>query len=318
MADPTRLFDEDRRLNIRYSRRCLWLCIPVPHVNHICQKVLSYMLAGVWSRFDLYARFISLFSTSQRLQRCFKILISLRYRTTLSKLLAPWSGSLLPTTRTVSAVALHQSFSTSRTLPPKLPRNWTEHWLMDGRWRYKILNYTKWIHMLIWFRLRLLSMQPMHPKLPLPSLWASVSRKYTTILGFGKRFSHSNSQPKAQPKPATATKNATTTGRRGRARARKPKGPAQHKKTAEELDAEMEDYFVGSENAPSGAATTNGAAAAAAAAGDETMAEISVSIELQLHVCYILTFLIVNTSIPGHCAILARVLPTFLYNLTDV
>jgi hypothetical protein len=42
----------------------------------------------------------------------------------------------------------------------------------------------------------------------------------------------------------------------------------------------MEDYFVGSENAPAGAAPTNGAAAAAAAAGDETMAEISVSIEL--------------------------------------
>ncbi|EEA28899.1 RNA-binding RNA annealing protein [Talaromyces marneffei ATCC 18224] len=90
-----------------------------------------------------------------------------------------------------------------------------------------------------------------------------------------KPLSERVTQPKAQPKPATATKNATTTGRRGRARARKPKGPAQHKKTAEELDAEMEDYFVGSENAPSGAATTNGAAAAAAAAGDETMAEIS-------------------------------------------
>ena len=62
--------------------------------------------------------------------------------------------------------------------------------------------------------------------------------------------------------------------RRGRGRPKKAKGPAQHKKTAEELDAEMEDYFVGSENAPSGAAATNGAPAAA---GDETMAEISVS-----------------------------------------
>lgn len=46
----------------------------------------------------------------------------------------------------------------------------------------------------------------------------------------------------------------------------------------------MEDYFVGSENAPAGAAPTNGAAAAAAA-GDETMAEISVSIELHRQVC---------------------------------
>jgi THO complex subunit 4 len=39
----------------------------------------------------------------------------------------------------------------------------------------------------------------------------------------------------------------------------------------------MEDYFVGSENAPAGAAATN---AAGAAAGDETMAEISVCIKL--------------------------------------
>ncbi|KAI7969564.1 hypothetical protein EIK77_005194 [Talaromyces pinophilus] len=91
------------------------------------------------------------------------------------------------------------------------------------------------------------------------------------------RFSHSTSQPKAQPKPATATKNAPAGGRRGRGRPKKAKGPAQHKKTAEELDAEMEDYFVGSENAPAGAAATNGAAAAA---GDETMAEISVSMDV--------------------------------------
>ena len=89
------------------------------------------------------------------------------------------------------------------------------------------------------------------------------------------RFSHLTSQPKAQPKPATATKNAAPGARRGRGRPKKAKGPAQHKKTAEELDAEMEDYFVGSENAPTGAAATNGAAAAA---GDEPMAEISVSI----------------------------------------
>lgn len=87
-----------------------------------------------------------------------------------------------------------------------------------------------------------------------------------------KPLSERVTQSKAQPKPATATKNAAAAGRRGRGRPKKPKGPAQHKKTAEELDAEMEDYFVGSENAPAGAAATNGAAAAA---GDETMAEIS-------------------------------------------
>lgn len=87
-----------------------------------------------------------------------------------------------------------------------------------------------------------------------------------------KPLSERVTQPKAQPKPATATKNAAAGARRGRGRPKKAKGPAQHKKTAEELDAEMEDYFVGSENAPAGAAATNGAAAAA---GDETMAEIS-------------------------------------------
>lgn len=83
------------------------------------------------------------------------------------------------------------------------------------------------------------------------------------------------SQSKAKPKPATATKNGATAGGR-RGRARKGKNPAQRKKTAEELDAEMDDYFVGSENAPVDAAA-NGAAQPAAN-GDETMAEISVSL----------------------------------------
>lgn len=83
-----------------------------------------------------------------------------------------------------------------------------------------------------------------------------------------------HSQSKAQPKPATATKNAAAAGRRGRGRPRKPKNAQPRKKTAEELDAEMEDYFVASENAPAGATNGHGTAAA----GDETMAEISVSL----------------------------------------
>ncbi|EED13018.1 RNA annealing protein Yra1, putative [Talaromyces stipitatus ATCC 10500] len=87
-----------------------------------------------------------------------------------------------------------------------------------------------------------------------------------------KPLSERVTQAKAQPKPVTATKNAAAGGRRGRARPRKPKNPTQRKKTAEELDAEMEDYFVGAENAPAGTTNTNGAAAAT---GDETMAEIS-------------------------------------------
>lgn len=85
------------------------------------------------------------------------------------------------------------------------------------------------------------------------------------------------SQSKAKPKPATATKNgAAAAGGRGRGRPRRGKNPAQRKKTTEELDAEMDDYFVGSENAPVDA-TANGAAQPAAN-GDETMAEISVSL----------------------------------------
>ncbi|KAH8696624.1 hypothetical protein BGW36DRAFT_343585 [Talaromyces proteolyticus] len=87
-----------------------------------------------------------------------------------------------------------------------------------------------------------------------------------------KPLSERVAQPKAQPKPATGTKNAAA-GRRGRGRPRKGKNPTQRKKTAEELDAEMDDYFVGSENAPVDA-TANGTAPQATN-GDETMAEIS-------------------------------------------
>ncbi|OKL57557.1 hypothetical protein UA08_07138 [Talaromyces atroroseus] len=88
-----------------------------------------------------------------------------------------------------------------------------------------------------------------------------------------KPLSERVTQSKAQPKPATATKNTAAAGRRGRGRPRKAKNPSQRKKTAEELDAEMVDYFAGSENAPVGAETTNGTAPAAN--GDEAMAEIS-------------------------------------------
>lgn len=95
--------------------------ISVPTSEPHCQNsIMCSLVSGLDS---IYTRAISLFSTSQRLQRCFKILISLRYRTTLSKLLAPSSGSPSPTTRMVSAGALHRSFSASPTLPPKLPRN---------------------------------------------------------------------------------------------------------------------------------------------------------------------------------------------------
>jgi hypothetical protein len=85
-----------------------------------------------------------------------------------------------------------------------------------------------------------------------------------------------NSKPKAQPKQAGATKSTdknSTRARRGRSAGR-PK-----RKTAEELDAEMTDYFGG--NAPAGAdatATTNGNAAGANGGEDLGMDEISVKL----------------------------------------
>ena len=98
-------------------------------------------------------------------------------------------------------------------------------------------------------------------------------------------------QPKGQPKPATAAKSATdgtsTRGAgRGRGRGgRRGRNAGRSKpKTAEELDAEMMDYFDASGAPINGAAgidaaaTTNGTASVAAnAGGDLGMDEISVS-----------------------------------------
>lgn len=88
-----------------------------------------------------------------------------------------------------------------------------------------------------------------------------------------------NSQSKAQPKSAAATKvtanGASTRGGRARGRAGRRAGRPK-RKTAEELDEEMVDYFDAN-------ATTNGAAAdgavngtAQAAVNDDGMDEISV------------------------------------------
>lgn len=83
-----------------------------------------------------------------------------------------------------------------------------------------------------------------------------------------------DSQPKKdKPKPATATKAAPASTRgggrgrgRGRGRAGRDRGK---KKTLEELDAEMEDYFPAAEGA-NDAMVTNGGAAGAAG-GDTNM-----------------------------------------------
>jgi THO complex subunit 4 len=55
-----------------------------------------------------------------------------------------------------------------------------------------------------------------------------------------------NSQPKSQPKSAAATKTPSTRGGKAGTRGRaKGKNTRPTKKTAEELDSEMVDYFGG-------------------------------------------------------------------------
>ncbi|KKA25677.1 RNA annealing protein Yra1 [Rasamsonia emersonii CBS 393.64] len=86
-------------------------------------------------------------------------------------------------------------------------------------------------------------------------------------------------QAKAQPKPATGAKP----GRRGRGRPRR-RNAANRKKTVEELDAEMVDYFAANnENAATtdGNAATNGTAQQPATNGEDL--EISYSVKF-MHV----------------------------------
>ncbi|KAL6244207.1 RNA-binding RNA annealing protein [Rhinocladiella similis] len=91
--------------------------------------------------------------------------------------------------------------------------------------------------------------------------------------------------PKAQPKSATAVKKDTKDGAKGRAgkpaRKRTARSARPKPKTAEELDAEMTDYWGGNNpSAVSGPAETagiNGNTAPAATAADDAMDEISVS-----------------------------------------
>ena len=90
-----------------------------------------------------------------------------------------------------------------------------------------------------------------------------------------------SANPKAQPKSATSTKATAKNAKGAKAAAARPKRGKSNKakpKTAEELDAEMTDYW-GTNNAAAtaaGATATNGAAPAAA--GDDLgMDGISVS-----------------------------------------
>lgn len=83
-------------------------------------------------------------------------------------------------------------------------------------------------------------------------------------------------QPKKdKPKPATADKAAPAAGKgrgestRGRGRGGRGGRDRQKKKTIEELDAEMADYFPSADGG-NDAMATNGAGAAPAAAGGDT------------------------------------------------
>ena len=142
-------------------------------------------------------------------------------------------------------------------------------------------------HCLIPFlvRLRLLWMRTMLPKSPLPSPSVIVSRKFPA-----SRYMHRpvctkprNRQNKSQPKPATAAKPAGA----GKQRGRRPRGRNTNRpkpKTAEELDADMVDYFAANENSgpAEASAPVNGNAQPQTNGGGEDtgMAEISVSLPI--------------------------------------
>ncbi len=124
--------------------------------------------------------------------------------------------------------------------------------------------------------------EPVAPK----SLADRVAYANPTRAGKPQPLTRTSANPKAQPKSATAVKKANAKdGAKGRA-AGKPGKPKRGRnarpkpKTAEELDAEMTDYWGGNNpsaaGAPAEAAATNGSAPAATT-GDDMVDEISVS-----------------------------------------
>ena len=93
--------------------------------------------------------------------------------------------------------------------------------------------------------------------------------------------------PKNQPKsaaPKPATSGAATRGGRTRGRGRRGRNAGRPKaKTADELDAEMVDYFdANAANGTAGAEATNGATVPATN-GDAGMEEISVCFKIWEH-----------------------------------
>ncbi|KAI1344043.1 RNA recognition domain-containing protein [Xylariaceae sp. FL0016] len=100
--------------------------------------------------------------------------------------------------------------------------------------------------------------------------------KAAAIAPPAKTLTERISQPKAQPKSAADKKKDTAkasgAGARGRGGKKKARSGRPAKKTAEELDSEMADYFEASnQNENANAATTNGGAPAATNGGDQQM-----------------------------------------------
>lgn len=126
---------------------------------------------------------------------------------------------------------------------------------------------------------------------PPKSLSERVAYAKSQLPGPSAPLTKNSANPKAQPKSAIATKATTKDATKGRIAGRTGKLRRRDKnrpkpKTAEELDAEMTDYFAGN-NANSGttigvtAAAVNGGGQPAANTEDLGMEEISVdSIEL--------------------------------------
>lgn len=112
---------------------------------------------------------------------------------------------------------------------------------------------------------------------PVKSLGDRVAYANPSARGKSTPLTKGSANPKAQPKSAVAkpnAKNGVKARAVGKASKPKPKSRKPKAKTAEELDAEMTDYFAG------GASTETAAAAAtepAAGGEDLGMEEISVS-----------------------------------------
>ena len=120
---------------------------------------------------------------------------------------------------------------------------------------------------------------------PAKSLSDRVAYAHNPKSGSNSALTKNSANPKAQPKSAVTKANAKDAGKGGPAGRRgakqtRPKNSRPKAKTAEELDAEMTDYFAGN-GANAGttqvnAAAANGGAEPAANTEDLGMEEISV------------------------------------------